>query len=199
MNPTLDHLLQQLYRKGEEHDSRNHIHEERMLNITPDTGSFLSMLIQASSAKVVLEIGTSNGYSTLWLADAVSRTGGKVRTVEVSKIKHQMANENFKKSGLENYIESTLQDVRSFLKECKDSSVDFVFLDAERLQYEEYWEDLDRVLRQNGLLVVDNATAPKPEELNALKNLLASSKRYTHQIIDVGKGELMALKISDLK
>ena len=75
----------------------------KTINITPDTGRFLSILIQSSDAKRVLEIGTFNGYSTLWLAFAVSQIGGLVVTIEISRRKHEMAIENFKKSGLEKY------------------------------------------------------------------------------------------------
>ena len=71
-----------------------------MLNITRDTGSFLSIIIQAVGAKRVLEIGTSDGYSTLWIADALSRNRGKVVTVEVSQRKAILARRNFEKSGL---------------------------------------------------------------------------------------------------
>lgn len=196
MNKTLENFLERIYGSGQEHDSGNYKHEDRMLNITPDTGNFLSILVQATHARNVLEIGTSNGYSTLWLADAVSRNKGKVRTVEVSKQKHRLAVENFRESQLESYIEPVLKDARSFIKELDDSSVDLLFLDAERTQYDQYWEDLDRVLRRKGLMVVDNAIAPKPEELILLRKLIEGSKRYNWQIIDIGKGELLALKLS---
>lgn len=194
MDQKLEHLLDQIYEFGIEYDSGNHEHNEKMLNITPDTGRFLSILIQSTDAKRVLEIGTSNGYSTLWLAYAVSRIDGHVVTVEIARRKHEMAADNFKKSGLESHIISLLQDIRTFLDTCKDGSYDFIFLDAERTQYSHYWKKIDRVLRRNGLLVVDNAISPKPEELKEFVDLINDTCRYETQIINIGKGELIFLK-----
>jgi predicted O-methyltransferase YrrM len=71
-----------------------------MLNITRDTGEFLSALVRATLARRVLEIGTSNGYSTLWLAEAAKAIGGTVTTVEFSEYKAGLAAANFSRSGL---------------------------------------------------------------------------------------------------
>lgn len=199
MNQKLEHLLDQIYDFGMVYDGENHKHDEKMLNITPDTGRFLSILIQSCDAKRVLEIGTSNGYSTLWLAFAVSQIGGHVVTIEISRRKHEMAIENFKKSGLESHIMPLLQDARTFLDTCKDSSCDFIFLDAERPQYCQYWKKLDRVLKRYGLLVVDNAISPKPEELKEFVELINNTCRYESQVINIGKGELLFLKTMDSK
>ena len=193
----LTKLLDEIFSFGTDNDSKIKTHSDQMLNITPDTGIFLSILIQATSASRVLEIGTSNGYSTIWIADALSRgvTGGTVATIEVSKKKFEMAKENFEKSGLSRFIEPHLADVRSYLKEeVKDESIDFVFLDAERSQYISYWSDIDRVLKTNGLLVVDNALSPKPEELIDFFTLVKQSHRYLMQTLQIGKGEMIGLK-----
>jgi predicted O-methyltransferase YrrM len=193
---SLTEFLQNIYEFGSDYDSKNKIHSEQMLNITPDTGLFLSILIRASNAKSVLEIGTSDGYSTMWIADALSETGGKVTTLEVSEKKFTMANENFKKCGLSKHIDSRLVDARSYLKDVQKGTLDLVFLDAERPQYVSYWNDLDRVLRVNGLLVVDNALAPKPEDLIDFFRLVESSQRYLSQTLQLGKGEMIAVKTS---
>ncbi len=197
MNENLKELLEEIYRSGQENDAVNDQRAKRMLNITPDTGSFLSILIQASNARNVLEIGTSNGYSTLWIADAVSRTGGNVTTLEVSESKHAVAGDNFKRSGLEKHISSFLMDVRDFVKSVPSGSIDFIFLDAERPQNQEYWESLDRILKPNGLLVIDNALSPKPEEMVAITTMIEKSGRYMFQVLDIGKGELVAIKNSN--
>jgi predicted O-methyltransferase YrrM len=194
MEEKLNELLESLYRFGTEHDSRIKNHAEQMLNITPDTGQFLSILIQATRARQVLEIGTSNGYSTIWIADALSKVGGVVTTVEISKKKFEMAKKNFNKGCLSRYIDSRLADARNFLIEVEDESVDFIFLDAERPQYVTYWNDLDRVLKKNGLLVVDNALAPKPHELENFFRLLHDSDGYLCQTLQIGNGEMIAVK-----
>jgi len=91
MNPSLENALIELERFGKENDSSVADRPLRMLNITRDTGQFLALMIRATSAQQVLEIETSNGYSTLWLADAVRATGGRVTTLERSEYKHNLA------------------------------------------------------------------------------------------------------------
>ncbi|MHB2037056.1 MAG: O-methyltransferase [Nitrososphaerales archaeon] len=195
MNEDLTRLLAQIYEYGTDHDFKIKNHTEQMLNITPDTGVFLSILIQAIKANSILEIGTSNGYSTIWIADALrSIGGGRVTTVEVSEKKMTMAKENFQKSGLSRYIISHQQDARVFLRAQVAESADLVFLDAERPQYVSYWNDIDRVLKTGGLLVVDNALSPKPEELVDFLKLLNGSGRYLSLTVPIGKGEMIALK-----
>lgn len=78
MTEPLDVLLSELERFGQENDRAISERPRRMLNITRDTGEFLSVLVRAIAARHILEIGTSNGYSTLWLANAVRATGGTV-------------------------------------------------------------------------------------------------------------------------
>src|SRR5437762_10776533 len=93
-------LLAELEDFGRKNDATITDRPRRMLNITRDTGEFLSVLVLAMDARRVLEIGTSNGYSTLWLADAARRIGGAVTTVEMSEFKIGMAKQNFVRSGL---------------------------------------------------------------------------------------------------
>jgi predicted O-methyltransferase YrrM len=194
LDKQLASLLEQLYSFGTEHDAKNTKHTEQLLNITPDTGLFLSILIKAVRARRVLEIGTSNGYSTIWIADALKDIQGKVTTLEVSEKKFSMAKSNLQKSGLGQYIDSQLVDVRTFLKGEKDQSYDLIFLDAERPEYITYWQDIDRVLKVGCLLIVDNALSPKPEELIDFFKLVEESGRYITQTLQIGKGETLALK-----
>lgn len=151
-------------------------------------------MVQATHSKNVLEIGTSDGYSTLWMADALESVQGRVTTVEVSERKASMARENFQKSGLSNRVDFHLEDVRQFLKRASDESYDLIFLDAERPEYTSYWNDIDRVLKSHGLLIIDNALSPKPEELVGLFKEVEQSGRYITQTLSIGKGEMIALK-----
>jgi predicted O-methyltransferase YrrM len=80
MDDTLEALKAELERFGEANDAATTERARRMLNITRDTGEFLALLVRATGAWRVLEIGTSNGYSTLWLADAAKKIGGSVTT-----------------------------------------------------------------------------------------------------------------------
>src|SRR6058998_1095769 len=159
MTESLQVLLSELERFGEANDSATAERPRRMLNITRDTGEFLSVLVQATSARRVLEIGTSNGYSTLWLASAVRATGGAVTTVEISDYKIGLAKATFARSGLAACITLVQDDAGRLLQRSADGAFDLVFLDSERSAYPEWWPDLKRVLRPGGLLVVDNATS----------------------------------------
>jgi predicted O-methyltransferase YrrM len=102
-----------------------------MLNITRDTGEFLSVLVQATAARRVLEIGTSNGYSTLWLASAARMTGGTVITVELSDYKVGLARQNFSRSGLASSITLVQDEAGRVLEGANDASFDLVFLAPE--------------------------------------------------------------------
>ena len=104
MNERVASLLQEIEAFGKANDVRATDRSQKMLNVTPDTGEFLSILVRLQPAKRVLEIGTSNGYSTLWLADAVSSYDGAVETVEMNPEKARLARINFERSGLSRFI-----------------------------------------------------------------------------------------------
>jgi len=190
-------LLTELYEFGVENDSKTDNHVRRMLNVTPDTGLFLSIMVRAIGAENVLEIGTSNGYSTMWIADALRDRNGKVVTLEMSTEKADMAKRNFARSGLLSYIDFHQADAHSFLSGRAPKQFDMVFMDAERKEYVSYWGDVDRALRVGGVLVVDNANSPKPEELISFFDLVRKTNRYLSQILQVGKGEFLAVKLEN--
>src|SRR6266699_4418788 len=104
MTDAFDKLLDELEQFGKTNDGSNTERPRRMLNITRDTGELLAVLVRATMARRVLEIGTSNGYSTLWLASAARALGGTVTTVERSDYKVGLATANFARSGLTRYI-----------------------------------------------------------------------------------------------
>src|SRR5207249_4907955 len=90
---------------------------------------------RATSARRVLELGTSNGYSTLWLASATRVTGGTVTTVELSDYKVSLARQNFSRSGLASHITLLHDDAERVLERSPDAAFDLVFMDAERSKY----------------------------------------------------------------
>ncbi|GAA3547947.1 O-methyltransferase [Zobellella aerophila] len=193
MNPQLAQLKQKLEQFGRQNDAANQARSGRMLNITRDTGEFLSVLIQATAARNILEIGTSNGYSTLWLAEAAHITGGKVITVEYAEHKFAMARENFAASGLAGIIEPHCIDAGQLLPRLAPASQDLIFLDSERSEYLGWWPGLRSVLRPGGLLVVDNALSHQ-QELTEFTRLVAADPVFTSCLVPVGKGELLATK-----
>lgn len=164
-----------------------------MLNITRDTGEFLSVLVRAMRARRVLEIGTSNGYSTLWLAEAASAIGGAVTTVESAEFKIGLAAANFARSGLAATVTLVHEDASQVLQRSEPDAFDFLFLDSERSAYAGWWPQLRRVLCPGGLLVVDNATS-HVDQLAPFVALVNTDALFTTSHVSVGNGEFLAVK-----
>jgi predicted O-methyltransferase YrrM len=193
LDTKLHTLLAELAAFGDAHDSDAANRSTRMLNITPDTGAFLAVLVKAMKARRILEIGTSNGYSTLWLADAAASIDGQVTTVEMSAQKIAMARENFERAGLAQRIVQREGDAGAHLKQIGDGEFDLVFLDSQRSAYLDWWPALRRILRAGGLLVVDNATS-HADEMAAFTDAVRADAAFTASLVPVGKGEFLAVK-----
>lgn len=137
----LEALKAELERFGAANDRTVAERSKRMLNITRDTGEFLAVLVRATAARRVLEIGTSNGYSTLWLAEAALAIGGSVVTVEQAAYKLGLAAATFARSGLAHGIVQIQGDAGQYLKDARAADFDLIFLDSERSQYAAWWGD----------------------------------------------------------
>ncbi|GAA3230862.1 class I SAM-dependent methyltransferase [Streptomyces thermocoprophilus] len=192
MERELAELLRELEEFGEANDRATAERDRRMLNITHDTGVLLTVLLRNGRCRDVLEVGTSNGYSTLWLAHAVGAEG-HVTTVERAPHKRAMAEENFRRSGLAPRIRQIAGDAGEFLASSASGAYDFVFLDSERGEYAGWWPDLWRVLRPGRLLVVDNAVS-HADELKDFVRLVEGTEGCVSSLLPVGKGELVILK-----
>lgn len=193
MKDGLETLRAELERFGENNDSATGDRARRMFNITRDTGEFLEVLVLATASRRILEIGTSNGYSTLWLAEAAQALGGSVTTLEFADFKAALASANFARSGLAPVISLVTADASHFLKRVEESAYDLIFLDADRDAYAAWWSDVRRALRPGGLLIVDNATS-HPAELIPLRALVTADPGFATCLVPVGKGEFMAVR-----
>ncbi len=184
-------FLSSLWEHGSGYDRQESDRVRRYRNITQDTGEFLSLLVQALPARRILEVGTSNGYSTIWLADALPAEG-LVTTIESDSGRAHEALRNFDRAGLQEAIqlrEARAQDVLPIL----DGPFDLVFLDAERHEYVQLWPKLSQLLNSNrGLLVVDNAVS-HATELEEFFSILEGDPRFVTSLVPVGKGEYLAL------
>ncbi len=164
-----------------------------MLNMTRDTGEFLSVLVRATVARKVIEIGTSNGYSTIWLAEAARVIGGSVTTVEAAEYKVSLASANFARSGLSSSISLIHDDAGRLLQRIADGAYDLIFLDSERPEYPGWWPHLRRVLHPGGLLVVNNATS-HVEQMAPFVALVRAAPEFTSSLVPVGNGEFLAVR-----
>jgi len=193
MNELLNSLKAELENFGKANDAVHSEHSQRMLNITHETGEFLSVLVRAMHARRLLEIGTSNGYSTLWLAEAASETGGTVTSVDFSEFKLELASANFARAGLSSVIKLVHEDASLVLERLEPDTVDLLFLDSERREYPRWWPHIRRALRPGGLLVVDNATSHS-EQMAPFIALVKADSEFTTSIVPVGNGEFLAVK-----
>lgn len=192
MTPALLELLSELARFGKTNDASAERRSQKMLNITHDTGVYLALLIKAANSKNVLELGTSNGYSTLWLADAVG-SGGRVTTIEQASDKVEMAEQNFLRSGLASRIQQVAQEAGDFLAMRSNDEYDFIFLDCDRGHYVSWWATLQRILAPRGLLVVDNAIS-HAHEIEDFRTAVLATAGYLSSLVPIGNGELTILK-----
>ena len=175
------------------HDATKENRLDRWRVLEPDAGRFLWFLAQAVGARTIVEIGTSRGVSTLWLADAAQGTGGHVLSIDVDAAAQQDARHSVAEAGLADRVTFRVEDGGTALAGLPDGSVDLLFLDAERTEYPSWWPHSARVLRTGGVLVADNALS-HPAEMAPLRDLIEQDGRLTTTTIGVGKGELLALR-----
>jgi predicted O-methyltransferase YrrM len=193
MKKNIEQLLNELESFGLNNDSNMQESIAKMKNITKDTGEFLSILIKSNKAKSVLEVGTSNGYSTIWLAQNFIDSKGHVTTLEVDTNKVVMALDNFRRAKLENIITLHHGEAGEFIKNQEDGVFDFIFLDSDRKQYLNWWEDLNRILKPSSLMIVDNVNSHR-QEVDEFIEIVKNSDVHDALIVDVGKGQLMIFK-----
>jgi caffeoyl-CoA O-methyltransferase len=132
-----------------------HHSSRRDMNVPTTDGKAIYDLIIKNNYKNALEIGTSTGYSTIWIAWALSKTGGKLITIEIDEGRYKQAIENFKAAGLSDYIDARLADAHTLVKELP-GSFDFVFSDADKEWYINYFNDLFPKLSIGGCFISHN-------------------------------------------
>jgi caffeoyl-CoA O-methyltransferase len=132
-----------------------HSHYWFDMNIPAADGQLLYDLIIKGNYKSALEIGTSTGHSGIWIAWAMSKTGGKLTTIEIDNERYKTALENFREVGLSEYIDARLADAHKLVKELK-GPFDFIFSDADKEWYKNYFIDLDPKLKVGGCFTAHN-------------------------------------------
>ena len=163
---------------------------KRYRNIEPESAQYLAMLIRVQQSQHILEIGTSTGYSTLWLADAASVTGGKVTTLEIDAQRTVQAQGYAEAFQLADKIDFHVCDALDFLQQ-NTQQYDFILLDAERHAYLDYWPDLQKILQKRGsVLIVDNVIS-HAAEVKTFITQIKQDGRYVGCTLSLGAGLFM--------
>ncbi|HUZ16848.1 MAG TPA: class I SAM-dependent methyltransferase [Spirochaetia bacterium] len=186
MDNELRALLDELARVGREHDKRETDHAKKMLNLEPETAALVHLLLRSSRRRNVLEIGTSNGYSTLWLAAAVRETGGRVASIDRSASKHRLAEENLRRGKLRDLVDLHLGEATEVVGRL-EGTFDCLFFDADRVSAPAQLEKLLPMLSADVLLLADNALS-HPAEISAYLTAISSRNEFEAIVVPIGKG-----------
>jgi len=145
----------------------------RYFNVPPKDGQLLHDLIIKNNYKQALEIGTSTGISTIWMAWALSKTGGKLITIEINETRYRQAIKNIEEAGLSEYVDARLGDAHKLVPEL-EGPFDFVFSDADKGWYKNYFRAISPKLMPGGCFTshnVSGATGYLGDYYNFLKDL----------------------------
>ncbi len=186
-------LAHELYAVSREHDAAQADRLDRFRNVEPETAELLGVLIRATGSRRILELGTSNGYSTIWLADAAQATGGRVVSVDVDAVRTELARASLAAAELGDCVDLRTEDAGSILAGAPDHAWEFVFLDAERPAYPGYLPDLVRTLAPRGVLAIDNVLS-HAHELVEFTALIEREPGLTQTVVPVGAGLRLAVR-----
>ena len=163
-------------------------------NIARETANFLNMLIKMTNSKTMLEIGTSNGYSGLWFGLALKETQGTLDTIEFWDKRRQLALANFEKIGVDDIITAHLGSALQILPElCKEKQFDFVFIDANKGEYIQYFDIIDPTLKSGAIIACDNVLSHE-EKVKPFVDKIMNDDNYQVEILNLPAGLLLAYK-----
>ena len=189
-----------------ENSHHDEIPREKRLNcISKNIGMFYNILLKSIDAKNILEIGTSVGYSGLWFADAVGSKydiGGKIITIDREKFKIDNAVKNFEEAGVSSLIKIRDGEARKILHDIKEefneNYFDFIFIDADKESYIEYFDLCLPLVRKGGIIGADNILLP--ERFNEMMADYLSHVRSNPNVqsvtVPIDNGEEITIKLS---
>lgn len=182
-----------LYARGKSHDRTQADRLDRYRNLEPESAAVLRVLAMGARPARMLELGTSNGYSTLFLASVAAETGAEFVSVDIDGARSAAARENLAEVGLDSAVTLQTEDASLTLSSSPDQSWDLIFLDAERSAYASYWADLLRTMTPQALLIVDNILS-HPDDVTEFRGLVDNDARVIDALIPVGAGLLLVTK-----
>ena len=206
LSSKIDSVLKRIeeQEKYEQENPKEIPNPEKVLAIGRNTGIFYNILLQSMTAKKILEIGMSIGYSTIWFADVISKKpNGKIITIDQDKNKIQRAKRNFEDAGVRDLIDIRHGDALEVLADINNESnsaesFDFVFIDADKERYIQYFDAVLPLVKPGGLIGADNILFP--ERYQKFSNLYVNHVRKNPNInsvtIPIDNGEELSLKLS---
>lgn len=189
MDQNTAQLLSRLHAEGRGFDASQPDRLNRRRNLEPESAAVLHALVAGLDPASVLELGTSNGYSTIWLADAVS-PDTTLTTVDNDPGRAAEATANLTAAGLADRVTQLVTDGLEVLQDAADGTWEFIFLDAERPLYVDWWPQLQRTLADGGLLVVDNVLS-HADQVADFRVLVDATPGFRSLVLPVGAGLLI--------
>ncbi len=169
--------------------------QKQFWNISRTTAEFLYNLIVDSKSKNVIEVGTSNGYSGIWIAKALKKTGGKLTTIEFYDKRLDIAKKNFEKCAVSDIIETKKGDAATILEYLpEDFKVDFAFIDANKAQYIKFFHLIAPHLTIGGYIACDNVISHAAKVQTFIDDINANPD-YENVVLPLPAGLSLAKKI----
>jgi len=193
MDRVLRAFVDSLYAQSRAHDDAQPDRLQRYRNLEPESAELLAILATAVGPRRMLELGTSNGFSTLFLADVARDTGAELVSVDNDEERTAAAAANLTAAELGSEADLRTDDAAAVLASSPDQYWDLIFLDAERPAYPSYWPDLVRSLAPRGLLVVDNVIS-HADQVREFRALVSADARVRDTVVPIGAGLLIVVK-----
>jgi predicted O-methyltransferase YrrM len=184
--------MQYLERLDARHRQQDVSPLKRLRQVPPATGKLLALVAASAPDGTWLEIGTSAGYSTLWLTLACRVVGREITTFEVLEEKATLARETFEEAGVEDIVDLVTGDARQHLRDYRN--VAFCFLDAEKKYYDECYQAVIPNMVPGGILIADNVITHQ-EILKGMVAKTLKDKRVDSMIVPIGSGLLVCRKL----
>jgi len=207
INEKIQNVLSRLEKDiNYENSHRTEVPSEKRLNcISKNIGMFYNIMLKSINAKKILEIGMSVGYSGLWFADAVmsnTQSDGQIITIDRERFKIDNAKKNFEEAGVSSLIKIRDGEARKVLYDIKEefgkNYFDFIFIDADKESYIEYFDLCLPLVRKGGMIGADNILLP--ERFNEMMVDYLSHVRSNPNVqsvtIPIDNGEEITIKLS---
>jgi predicted O-methyltransferase YrrM len=192
MQQAIRRFLDRLEETGKLHDATEPEHAKRFLNLERETAETVVLLMQIGGVRNIVEIGTSNGYSTIWIAATMGPLGGRIVSIDKNAEKHSQAHENLAQLGLLPFVDLRLGDATEVVASLS-GPFDCVFFDADRVSAPRQLDLLLPKLTSRALFMADNVLS-HPEQISGYLAKVAALDQTTHLVLKVSKGLSVAYR-----